>query len=89
MSDTVQNTMQNEIANMAHDINNGHVIDLHNARELAQISQYMQSNGMYNSRAEDRLAAVLKHSMQAGVYKRTSLPTPPPANIMTALRSRA
>lgn len=85
MTDTVQNT---EIANMAHDINNGHVIDLHNARELAQISQYMQSNNMYNARSEDRLAAVLKHSMQVGVYKRTSLPTPPPANIVQSLKSR-
>lgn len=84
MSDTIQN----EIAAMAHDIRNGHVIDLHNARELAQISQYAQSNGMYDPTMEDRLAAVLKHSMQAGVYKRTSLPTPPPANIMTVLRSR-
>lgn len=84
MSDTIQN----DIANMAHDIRNGHVVDLYNARELAQISQYMQSNGMYGPEAEDRLAAVLKHSIDAGVYKRTSLPTPPPANILTALRSR-
>ncbi len=84
----MSDTTQNEIANMAHDIRNGHIVDLYNARELAQISQYAHSNNMYDPTMEDRLATVLKHSMQAGVYKRTSLPTPPPANIMTALRSR-
>lgn len=84
MSDTIQN----EIAAMAHDIRNGHIIDLHNSRELAQISQYMHSNNMYGPEAEDRLAAVLKHSIDVGVYKRTSLPTPPPANLVQNLRSR-
>lgn len=77
-----------ETQNMAHDIANGHIIDLHNAREVAEISRYAHSNNLYNSRFEDRLAATLKHSIGAGVYRRTSLPTPPPANILQSLRSR-
>lgn len=81
-------TIDTEIQNMAHDIANGHIIDLHDAREVAQISQYLHSNGKYNARVEDRLAATLKHSIDVGVYRRTSLPTPPPANIVQSLRSR-
>lgn len=84
MSDTIQN----EIAAMAHDIRNGHVIDLHNARELAQISQYAHSNNMYDPRMDDNLARVLKHSIEAGVYRRTSLPTPVPGNYPEMLRRR-
>ncbi|MFM5086978.1 hypothetical protein [Aeromonas media] len=77
-----------EMQNMTRDIANGHIIDLHNAREVADISRYAHSNNMYNPNFENRLAATLKHSIEAGVYRRTSLPTPPPASLMTALRSR-
>lgn len=61
---------------------------IHNARELAELSRKAVADGKYTPAFEDQLAARLKQSMQAGVYKRTSLPTPPPANIMTALRNR-
>lgn len=61
---------------------------IHNARELAELSRKAVADGKYTPQFEDQLAARLKQSMQAGIYKRTSLPTPPPANIMTALRSR-
>ncbi|MEZ6954297.1 MULTISPECIES: hypothetical protein [unclassified Aeromonas] len=81
-------TMNTEMQNMAHDINNGHIIDLHNAREVAEISRYAHTNNIYTPNFENRLAATLKHSIEAGVYRRTSLPTPPPASLMTALRSR-
>ncbi|MGY3856601.1 hypothetical protein [Aeromonas intestinalis] len=80
--------MNQEIQNMAADINNGHIIDLHNSREVAQISQHAQSEGWYSARFEDRMAAVLRHSMAAGVYRRTSQPTPPPGNIIQSLKAR-
>lgn len=80
--------MNEEIAAMAVDINNGHIIDLHNAREVAAISQHMQNQQSYDARFEDKLTVVLKHSMQTGVYRRTSLPTPPPASIVRALQNR-
>lgn len=61
---------------------------IHNARELAELSRKAVADGKYTPQFEDQLAARLKQSMAAGVYKRTSLPTPPPANIMVALRNR-
>lgn len=83
MSDTIQN--------IAHDIqhqgaNEYHIIS--SPRELAAISQAAQAGGFYDSRFEDNLAKSLKHSIQNHGYKRVSMQTPPPANILTALRSR-
>lgn len=80
-----------EIAAIAHDIahqtaNEYHVVS--SPRELAAISQYAQSNGMYNAHFEDNLTKSLKFSMQNHGYKRVSVPTPPPASIVTALRNR-
>lgn len=80
------------IANIAEDIRNqgpNEYHALHNARELAEVSQYAHTNNMYTPAFEDRLAVSLKHSIASGVYRRTSLPTPPPANIVQSLRSRA
>lgn len=61
---------------------------IRNARELAEISRKAVADGVYDARFEDQLTARLKQSMAAGVYKRISLPTPPPANIMQQLRNR-
>lgn len=83
--------MNDHISAIAHDIAGqqaGEFHELHNARELAEVSRYAHSNNLYTPAFEDRLAVSLKHSMATGVYKRTSLPTPPPASLMTALRSR-
>lgn len=63
-----------------------HVIN--NPRELAAVSQYAQSNGLYTAQFEDNLAKSLKFSMQNHGYKRVSVPTPPPASIIHALRNR-
>lgn len=84
--------MSNDIiAGIAQDIANqvpGEYHQLHNARELAEVSRYAHSNNLYRPDFEDKLAFSLKHSIASGVYKRTSLPTPPPANILTQLRNR-
>lgn len=84
--------MSNDIiAGIAQDIAGqvpGEYHQLHNARELAEVSQYARANNLYTPQWEDNLAFSLKHSIQAGVYRRTSVPTEPPANIVTALRNR-
>lgn len=87
----MSNVANEHIAAIAHDLvgqaaNEYHVIT--NPRELAAVSQYAQANGMYTPAFEDNLAKSLKLSIQNHGYKRTSLPTPPPANILASLRSR-
>lgn len=83
--------MTDSINNIAADIqhqgaNEYHIIS--NPRELAAISRAAQSGGFYDPRFEQNLAHSLKMSMQNHGYKRVSLPTPPPANILQCLRSR-
>ncbi|MFQ2621297.1 MULTISPECIES: hypothetical protein [Aeromonas] len=83
--------MNDTIANIAADIqhqgaNEYHIIS--NPRELAAISRAAQAGGFYDSRFEDNLAKSLKMSIQNHGYKRVSLQTPPPANIVQSLRSR-
>lgn len=87
----MSNAHQESIAAIAHDVahqaaNEYHIIG--NARELAEVSQYAQSNGMYNAVFENNLAKSLKYSMSHHGYQRISVPTPPPANIASNLRSR-
>lgn len=85
---STMNPANAEIASIAHGIAKGEAHQLTNARQLAEVSRYAQSNNLYHPGFEDKLAANLKLSMEAGVYKRTSLPTPPPASLSAALRSR-
>ncbi|MDX7830358.1 hypothetical protein [Aeromonas dhakensis] len=61
---------------------------INNPRELAAISQAAQAGGFYDARFEDSLAKSLKWSIQNHGYKRVSLETPPPANILQSLRGR-
>jgi hypothetical protein len=80
-----------EIAAIARDIANQPANEYHvvgSPRELAAISQYAQNNGLYNASFEDNLAKSLKYSMSHHGYKRVSVPTPPPASIIHALRNR-
>ncbi|HHQ4929088.1 TPA: hypothetical protein ACSP88_002526 [Aeromonas hydrophila] len=87
MTDTVQSTAANIAADIQHQgANEYHIIS--NPRELAAISQAARAGGFYDARFEDNLARSLKHSIANHGYKRVSLPTNPPASIMTALRSR-
>lgn len=83
----MSNTPENIAADIQHQgANEYHIIS--NPRELAAISRAAQSGGFYDSRFEDNLAKSLKMSIQNHGYKRVSLPTPPPANIVQALRGR-
>lgn len=83
----MSNTPENIAADIQHQgANEYHIIS--NPREVAAISRAAQSGGFYDSRFEDNLAKSLKMSIQNHGYKRVSLQTPPPANIVQALRGR-
>lgn len=81
----------NSAANIAHDVKaqgpNEYTI-ISSPRELAEVSRAAQAGGFYDADFENKLAFSLKHSIQSHGYKRVSMPTPPPANIVAALNSR-
>ena len=60
----------------------GYYTPVKNARELAEISQAAQRHNIYDRGFEDALAHSLKISQQKQHYKRSSVPTPPPQNLM-------
>lgn len=91
MSTTVDSAMAANVAETVAavlDLQPGQFMQIRNARELGKVSQMAQQQGCYDAAFEDKLAFCLHHSMKTGGYKRTSVPTNPPANIIASLRSR-
>ena len=60
-------------------------VELHNAKEVAALSQALQNQGSYE-RHQDKLALSLRESINSGVYRRTAVKTAPPPNIMQNVR---